>query len=71
MTFLKLIDLTELLERFDSGERAEFYSRMASFIEKKVGKLKVEIEYPKFRVQNNRLEIKEQDAIRRVIKQMK
>jgi hypothetical protein len=41
LNFLKLIDLSELLERFDSGERTEFYNRMAAFIEKKNGKIRV------------------------------
>jgi hypothetical protein len=41
LNFLKLVDLSELLERFDSGERTEFYNRMAVFIEKKNGKIRV------------------------------
>ena len=59
LTLLRLVDLSELLDRFDTGERTEFYSRMASFIEKKNGKIRIEVEYPLFRIQNSRYEAKE------------
>ena len=43
LTFIKLVDLNELLDRFDTGESTEFYSKMANFIQKKNGKIRIEV----------------------------
>jgi len=59
LTFIKLVDLNELLDRFDSSERTEFYARMANFIEKKNGKIRIELEYPMFKIQKGKFEVKE------------
>ncbi len=71
LTFIKLVDLNELLERFDSSERTEFYGRMAHFIEKKNGKIRIEVEYPMFKIQKGKFEVKEQEAIKRILRQMR
>ena len=43
LTFIKLVDLSELLDGFDTGESTEFYSKMANFIQKKNGKIRIEV----------------------------
>ncbi len=68
---LRLVDLSELLARFDTGERTEFYSRMASFMDRKDANLSIFIEYPEFLVEKRKYELKENQAIMKMIRQLK